>query len=146
MSKVERINECYEYLRSIGKIHTKRDLSDLLDVAPSNLTKAFKGDTRYLTDNFLRRFNLAFDYLFSEEWLITGEGSMLTEDTIVPESMDTPEEMDEVEAMKQTIRELLDEKKLLKNENKTLHDTNARLSISIERLTELLYEKTARHA
>lgn len=71
---------------------------------------------------------------------------MLTEDTIVPESKDIPYEMDELSAMKQTINELLEEKKLLKNENKTLHDTNARLSISIERLTELLYEKTAKHA
>ena len=44
------------------------------------------------------------------------------------------------------IKAYLEEKKLLKNENKTLHDTNARLSISIERLTELLYEKTAKHA
>ena len=82
----------------------------------------------------------------SYQWLITGEGSMLTEYTIVPESKDIPYEMDEMEAMKQTINELLEEKKLLKNENKTLHDTNARLSISIERLTELLYEKTAKHA
>lgn len=82
----------------------------------------------------------------SKAWLLTGEGSMLTEDAIVPESMEIPYEMDELSAMKQTINELLEEKKLLKNENKTLHDTNARLSISIERLTELLYEKTARHA
>lgn len=83
---------------------------------------------------------------YSKTWLITGEGSMLSEDSIVPESKDIPYEMDEMEAMKQTINELLEEKKLLKNENKTLHDTNARLSISIERLTELLYEKTAKHA
>lgn len=83
---------------------------------------------------------------YSRAWLITGEGSMLTEDTIVPESKDIPYEMDELSAMKQAINELLEEKKLLKNENKTLHDTNARLSISIERLTELLYEKTAKHA
>lgn len=83
---------------------------------------------------------------YSKTWLITGEGSMLTEDTIVPESKDIPYEMDELSAMKQTINELLEEKKLLKNENKTLHDTNVRLSISIERLTELLYEKTAKHA
>lgn len=83
---------------------------------------------------------------FSYQWLKTGEGSMLTEDAIVPESKDIPYEMDELSAMKQTINELLEEKKLLKNENKTLHDTNARLSISIERLTELLYEKTAKHA
>lgn len=139
MSKIERINECYEYLRSIGKIHTKKDLCDLLNIAPSNLTKAFKGEPRYLTDGFLRRFCSAFDGLLSEEWLITGEGSMLTEDTIVPESKDIQNNIDDIEILKRTIFELSES-------NKILTETNARYSRTIERLTELLYEKTAKHA
>lgn len=139
MSKIERINECYEYLRSIGKIHTKKDLCDLLNIAPSNLTKAFKGEPRYLTDGFLRRFCSAFDGLLSEEWLLTGEGSMLIEDTIVPESKFIKSEGDEYDELKQTIVEL-------NKRNETLTEANARLSVTIERLTELLYEKTAKHA
>ena len=75
----------------------------------------------------------------SKSWLITGEGSMLTEDTIVPESKYIKSEGDEYDELKQTIVEL-------NKRNETLTEANARLSISIERLTELLYEKTAKHA
>lgn len=76
---------------------------------------------------------------YSKAWLITGEGSMLTEDTIVPESKYIKSEGDEYDELKQTIVEL-------NKRNETLTETNARLSVTIERLTELLYEKTARHA
>ena len=75
----------------------------------------------------------------SYQWLITGEGSMLTEDTIVPESKFIKSEGDEYEELKQTIVEL-------NKRNETLTEANARLSVTIERLTELLYEKTAKHA
>ena len=75
----------------------------------------------------------------SYQWLITGEGSMLTEDTIVPESKFIKSEGDEYDELKQTIVEL-------NKRNETLTEANARLSVTIERLTELLYEKTAKHA
>lgn len=75
----------------------------------------------------------------SKSWLITGEGSMLTEDTIVPESKDIQNNIDDIEILKRTIFELSES-------NKILTETNARHSRTIERLTELLYEKTAKHA
>lgn len=74
----------------------------------------------------------------SYQWLITGEGSMLTEDNIVPESKDVPFSS-EYEDLKRTILELSES-------NKILAETNARHSRTIERLTELLYEKEAKHA
>lgn len=74
----------------------------------------------------------------SKSWLITGEGSMLTEDNIVPESKDVPFSS-EYEDLKRTILELSES-------NKILAETNARHSRTIERLTELLYEKEAKHA
>lgn len=76
---------------------------------------------------------------FSYQWLKTGEGSMLTEDTIVPESKDIQNNIDDIEILKRTIFELSES-------NKILTETNARYSRTIERLTELLYEKTAKHA
>lgn len=129
MSKIERINECYEYLRSIGKIHTKKDLCDLLNIAPSNLTKAFKGEPRYLTDGFLRRFCAAFDGLLSEEWLLTGEGSMLIEDSIVPESTTVDQDDDEKAELIKIIEEL-------RKENSRLVETNERLSRVVDRLLD----------
>lgn len=75
----------------------------------------------------------------SKTWLITGEGSMLIEDTIVPESKEIQNNIDDIEILKRTIFELSES-------NKILTETNARHSRTIERLTELLYEKTAEHA
>lgn len=76
---------------------------------------------------------------FSYQWLKTGEGSMLTEDSIVPESKDIQRNLDDIEILKRTIFELSES-------NKILAETNARHSRTIERLTELLYEKEAKHA
>ena len=73
------------------------------------------------------------------QWILTGEGSMLIEDSIVPESKFIKSEGDEYDELKQTIVEL-------NKRNETLTEANARLSVTIERLTELLYEKTAKHA
>lgn len=44
-----------------------------------NVSSALKGDGKVLTDKFLKRFANAFDVL-SQDWLLTGEGPMLTSD------------------------------------------------------------------
>ncbi len=66
----ENIKEAYNHLRSIGKIHTQKDLADLMKSTPSNISKALNGDPRFLTENFLMRFNRAFDGIFNEDWLL----------------------------------------------------------------------------
>lgn len=43
----------------------------------SNVSSAFKGDPKVLTDRFFERFNVAYDNIFSLSWLLTGEGEML---------------------------------------------------------------------
>lgn len=43
-----------------------------------NVSSALHGDERVLTDRFIERFNAAFDGIFNTEWLLTGEGEMLT--------------------------------------------------------------------
>lgn len=129
MSKLERINRCYEYLRSIGKIHTKKDLSELLSIAPANVTKAFKGDPRYLTDGFIKRFYNSFDDIISESWLLTGEGTMLVEDSLVPESS----QVDEVKTTREELLKVIAE---LSEANNKLSAANERYSRIIDRLLE----------
>ena len=46
-----------------------------------NVSSAFNGDSRVLTDRFLFRFNAAYDNIFSLDWLLTGEGEMLNTDS-----------------------------------------------------------------
>ena len=42
----------------------------------ANISSAFGGKERYLTDSFIRAFCKAFDVI-NPDWLITGEGEML---------------------------------------------------------------------
>lgn len=72
------ITKAYEHLRSIGKVHTKTDVANIMHASRPNVTAALNGDSKFLTDNFLERFNIAFDNMFNIKWLITGEGDMLS--------------------------------------------------------------------
>lgn len=71
------INKAYEHLRSIGKVHTKTDVATIMQASRPNVCAALNGDSKFLTDNFIERFNDAFDGIFNIDWLMTGEGNML---------------------------------------------------------------------
>lgn len=77
--KVLRLNKGYEYLRSIGMVHTQADVAKAMGASRPNVSSALKGDGKVLTDKFLKRFANAFDVL-SQDWLLTGEGPMLASD------------------------------------------------------------------
>lgn len=77
--KVLRLNKGFEYLRSIGMVHTQADMAKAMGASRPNVSSALKGDGKVLTDKFLKRFANAFDVL-SQDWLLTGEGPMLTSD------------------------------------------------------------------
>lgn len=77
--KVLRLNKGFEYLRSIGMIHTQADVAKAMGASRPNVSSALKGDEKVLTDKFLKRFANAFGVL-SQDWLLTGEGPMLTSD------------------------------------------------------------------
>lgn len=77
MEKVERLNEAFKYLRSIGKIHTQIDLSNAMNANRVTISNALKDKGGYLNDDFLSRFSKSFDGIFNESWLLTGEGEML---------------------------------------------------------------------
>ena len=64
---------------------TKKDIAEKMGASAPNVSSAFNGDPRVLTDRFLSRFNAAFDNLFNLDWLLTGDGEML-KDTIVQQT------------------------------------------------------------
>ena len=84
MEKKERINQAFSYLKDNGLVHTQRDLAEKMGATAPNVSSALKGVDNVLTDNFLLRFNNAFGGIFNDNWLLTGEGSMLTEPATVP--------------------------------------------------------------
>lgn len=77
MNKQQRFKSAFDYLRSIGAIHTQKDLADKIGASQSNVCSALKGVEKVLTDRFLIRFNAAFSEKFNTDWLLTGEGKML---------------------------------------------------------------------
>lgn len=83
MDRKEQLNVIYDYLRSKGIVHTKKDFASALDVNYSTLSNAFAGNEKYLTDSlFVNRIGSTYSDIFSKEWLKTTEGSMLKTDAI----------------------------------------------------------------
>ena len=78
MDKRERLNLAYNHLKSIGRIHTQKDLAEKMGATPQNVSAALKGSASVLTDRFLIRLNEAFYGMFNLDWLITGIGEMLS--------------------------------------------------------------------
>lgn len=77
MDKVDRLKESYQFLMNLGKVHKRKDVAEMMKTSESNVSKAFKGDERFLTNGFLQKFNKVFGGLFNDEWLLHGEGEML---------------------------------------------------------------------
>ena len=79
--KEETLKKAFDYLRNTGKAHTQQDVANKMGVNKTNVSRAFNGDDKYLTNNFLLRFNEAYDNMFDYNWLITGEGDMINQNT-----------------------------------------------------------------
>lgn len=74
----KRLEDAYLHLLSARIVEKRGDLAKQMGVDNGNLSKAFNGDKRYLTNPFLEKF--ANQYAFNIEWLLTGEGEMLKSD------------------------------------------------------------------
>lgn len=81
----DRLNEAFLHLKNKGQISTQKEIADVMGSYPSNISKAFKGDPKYLTPNFLVRFNHAFGDIFNPSWLAGEDSTMLRPDMDVRE-------------------------------------------------------------
>lgn len=77
--RASRLQSAYGELVKRKLASTKKDIAEKMGASAPNVSSAFNGDSRVLTDRFLSRFNAAYENLFSLEWLLTGEGEMLKE-------------------------------------------------------------------
>lgn len=82
MDKTDRLKEAFTHLRNNGIVHTQKEVAMRMGSTPPNVSSAFKGDPKYITDSFLRRFNDAFGDVFNENWLLAGEGNMLNDEDV----------------------------------------------------------------
>jgi len=90
-SKLERLNEVYNFLRSQGKCHTQKELAQKIGANGVSVSRAFAGNEEYLTDSFLERILENFDTNYNPTWLLSGEGAMLKTATETKDDLDTNE-------------------------------------------------------
>lgn len=74
----KRLNEAYEYLRKFYGIHTQSDFANALRKSRNAITLALNGDEKYLTDKLFKTICEAYKGVFDLNYLLTGEGSLLT--------------------------------------------------------------------
>lgn len=83
MDRKEQLGIIYDYLRSKGIVHTKKEFAQVLDMNYSSISNAFGGNEKCLTESlFVSRIGSTFSDIFNKEWLKTGDGPMLKSDGI----------------------------------------------------------------
>lgn len=73
---LKRLNNAYNLLLDNGLVHKKQDFAEFMDIAPANLSHAFKGNTRYLTQGLMKRIADAFPDVISREYMEHGIGEV----------------------------------------------------------------------
>lgn len=81
-SKKQRLVSAYDVLRHRGLAFKHQDVANKMGASRPNVSAALNGDAKVLTDKFLKRFNAAYGGIFNDEWLLDGEGEMLSKEQI----------------------------------------------------------------
>ena len=89
--RISPLREAYEFLRSMGIVHTQTDIAVKTGYHKSAVSQAFHGVDGYVTSRFIETFNQAFGGLFNEAYLLRGEGALLSD----PESSVSERELRE---------------------------------------------------
>ena len=76
MNKKDRLLDVFERLRYEKVLSTKKEFAERIGFDKTNLSSAFGGSEKYLTDNLFNKIADAFPQ-FDRVWLLTGEGEML---------------------------------------------------------------------
>lgn len=88
MSRKDRLNEVYEYVRSHFPVHTKNDFADKIKYHRTYISSAMHGNEKYLTDKLFMNICETFPNVFNLDYLLTGNGQLLTikEDVTIEDS------------------------------------------------------------
>lgn len=76
--KQERLREVYEHLRQHFGVHTQIDFAKVLGLTRPAISAAMNGNDAYLTDNLFKRICAAYQGVFNLDYLLTGNGQLLT--------------------------------------------------------------------
>ena len=80
MSRKERLNEVYEYVRSHFNVHTQSGFADIIRYNRAYISSAMNGNNKYLTDKLFTKICEAYPGVFNLDYLLNGEGGLLLTD------------------------------------------------------------------
>ena len=78
MARKDRLKEVYEYVRKHFPVHTQADFADEIRYNRAYLSSAMNGNEKNLTNKLFQNICEAFPGVFNLDYLLTGEGSLLT--------------------------------------------------------------------
>ena len=87
-TKQEKLKAAYGYLRSLGEIHTQKEFAEKIGFDKTNLSSAFKGSGRYLTDGLFNKICDAYSEL-NINYFLKDEGEMLKSETSQPAKIES---------------------------------------------------------
>jgi transcriptional regulator with XRE-family HTH domain len=80
IDRQKRLHEVYEYLRENFPIHTQSDFAEALKYSRVYISAAMNGTEKNLTDKLFKSICEAYPGVFDLNYLLTGEGNLLTVD------------------------------------------------------------------
>ena len=83
IERQKRLIEVYEHLRRYFGIHTKTGFAEAIQYGRTSLSAAMNGDEKYLTDSLFKNICEAYKGVFDLNYLLTGEGELLTAEEYV---------------------------------------------------------------
>ena len=93
IDRQKRLHEVYEYVRDNFPIHTQADFAEALKYSRVYISAAMNGMEKNLTDKLFKSICEAYPETFNLDYLLTGEGTLLSMSEKAPEQKekaDTP--------------------------------------------------------
>ena len=82
-TKQQRLKEVYDHLRAHYGVHTQIDFAEAIRITRPALSSAMNGNEAYLTKNLFQKICATYPGVFNLDYLLTGEGTLLTEQGIL---------------------------------------------------------------
>lgn len=131
------LKKAYDYLYSIGAVHSQKEFAEKIGRTPETISKVFKSDKK-LSPSTAYRLHNAF-LMISTKWCETGEGPMIAE-----KAQEAPKPNEMSNSSNDNISKLLEQnKELIDVLKKSLEGSQRTNSILLNELAELRKELTS---
>lgn len=135
----ERLKEVYEYLRYQCGIHTQSDVAKALKMTRPSFSAALNGNEKYLTKSLFMKLCAAFPNVFNLDYLLTGEGTLLTQQEKAEPTPVSPATDNLLELHAQMIRRVDDLRQELHQELLALRQLKDELRATLKELQRSNY-------